>query len=207
MTKPRRQAPSSPSRARRDRSRDNPIRIRARRASLLCAFVVGLSAGCDGTKVAPAPADGDAGGDDASELGAVTPDTGPDSPPADGGFDGPCMLPLDQAPMPFGGCPARVSDPAWSRPLCSFMFGTAWEQSCEGYFSRQIDLGTHGWTCYYDPTSQALVAGRFADDVPSFCGMTSSVVVYGTIPAAGACTTPDPITYGCESADGGMDAR
>ena len=158
------------------------------------------------TKVFPGePGRSDGGYDSGPEVGAAPPDTGADSTPADSGFDGPCALSLDAGTMPFGGCPALFTEQAWIEAVCPLRFGMAWEQTCAGYFSRQIDLSTHGWTCYYDLATAALVAARFADDVPSFCGMTSSVVVYGSIPAPGACTTPDPATFGCPGADGGTD--
>jgi len=182
----------------------------SRGAFLTFAFVLGLGTACDGTKVLlPDPPGGaDGGRDTGSEVGAATPDmAGADSVvPADSGPDAPCAFPLEAGTMPFGGCPAQFTDRAWTQSVCPFSFAMVWEQTCAGYSSRQLDLGTHGWTCYYEPTTGALVAGRFSDDVPSFCGMTSSVVTYGAIPAAGTCTSPQLVTDGCSAADGGADS-
>jgi len=97
-----------------------------------------------------------------------------------------CSLALD-AGQPFGGCPPRFGDSAWKNGFCAISVGTVSEQTCAGYLLRQFDLGTHGWQCFYDPTTQALVAGKFADDVPSFCDHQSSTEIFGTIPAPGAC--------------------
>jgi hypothetical protein len=81
------------------------------------------------------------------------------------------------------------------------------EQACSGYRSRKFDLGTHGWTCYYDPGSGALVAGYFLDDVPDLCDNTSAAVQSGAIPAKGACSSQVPVDNPCTvNGDGGADA-
>lgn len=140
-------------------------------------LLLALTVGCSTTFSFPPP---DAGAD-AQDVQAAT--------GGDGAADA-CTQPLD-AGQPFGGCPATFGDSSWKDAFCPLQsVGRVGEQTCTGYLLRQIDLGTHGWMCFYDPATQALLAGKFADDVPSFCDYRSSTVTFGSVPDAGSCTGP-----------------
>jgi hypothetical protein len=130
--------------------------------------------------------------------------------PSDRGVIGPdgCHLPIDAA-QPFGNgthpaCPLRFDDQSWIAMLCPFPSAVD-EQQCGGYRSRRFDLGTHSWTCYYDPAALTLVAGEFINDVDSFCDGSSSRVVLGQIPTAGTCAPRTTIAVPCNN-DGGVDS-
>jgi hypothetical protein len=116
--------------------------------------------------------------------------------------DAPCLQSLD-ARQPFGPCPATFDDQIW-RSSC-VIASQVTEQICDGYRSRRIFLGTHEWTCYYDPTGLTLVAGYFQDDVTDFCGRTSDTVVAGDIPAAGSCGAPTTPDGSCGPGDAALE--
>jgi hypothetical protein len=58
----------------------------------------------------------------------------------------------------------------------------------------RFHYGTHGGTCFYDPTTRRLVGALKFDDIPSFCNRSSSEIRAGTAP--GGCTGPLPT--GCD---------
>jgi len=126
----------------------------------------------------------------------------------DGGV---CLIPLDAA-QPFGGCPPTFDDTSWRTQVCpTFSVNPAFvdvsEQVCAGYRSRNFDLGTHRWICYYAPSSGALVAGYFVDDTPDLCDDTTAFVQAGDVPAKGTCNARVPVDNPCDiHADGGADA-
>lgn len=122
--------------------------------------------------------------------------------------EGVCLIPLD-AVQPFGGCRPTYDDSGWRTQVCpsvpvdpSFIYVS--EQACTGYRLRKFDLGTHGWTCYYDPGSGALVAGYFVDDVPDLCDDTAASVQAGDIPTKGTCNDQVRVDSPC-NVDGGAD--
>jgi len=124
--------------------------------------------------------------------GATDPATNPD----DGGSRL-CRGSIEQA-IPFGGCPRQFDDDSWKARGC--YSGTV-ESVCTGYRSRSFNLVTHSWTCYYDPTTLALIAGKFRDDIQSFCDGGNEEITLGTIPAEGVCSSA---STPCGS-DGGVD--
>ena len=125
------------------------------------------------------------------------------------GDAGACALPLDAAP-PWGTCPATFDDPAWRTQVACFVSVGLRETTCTGYLSRAFDIGgTHGFTCFYDPASRALVAVQSYDDVPDLrdgCGTPSSVVTAGAVPAMGVCDAPRTLDNPCHGSDGAADA-
>jgi len=133
--------------------------------------------------------------------------------PADRNFildGGVCLIPID-APLPFE-CRPTFGDGTWRRSVCpsipvpvDFVFVS--EQVCTGYLSRSFDLGTHRWTCYYDPASGALVAGTFVDDTDDLCDFTTAYVTAGEIPPKGTCNGAVSLVDPCNlHGDGGADA-
>lgn len=157
--------------------RDTGIRIASRSEGIACLTLVTLASGlgCSGGTIVDVP---DGGSQDLPDVGSL-----------DATLDLACSQPLD-AGQPFGGCPAQFGDGSWKSSFCAIAVGTVSEQTCAGYLLRQFDLGTHGWQCFYDPTTQTLVAGKFADDVPTFCNHQSSTEIFGTVPPAGSCPGP-----------------
>jgi hypothetical protein len=125
----------------------------------------------------------------------------------DGGV---CLIPID-APLPFE-CRPTFGDGTWRRSICPSMpvlvdFVFVSEQVCTGYLSRSFDLGTHRWTCYYDPASGALVAGTFVDDTDDLCDFTTAYVTAGEIPPKGTCNGAVSLVDPCNlHGDGGADA-
>jgi hypothetical protein len=133
--------------------------------------------------------------------------------PADRNFipdGGVCLIPID-APLPFE-CRPTFGDGTWRSSVCppipvlvDFVF--VHEQVCAGYLSRSFDLGTHRWTCYYDPTSGTLVAGTFVDDTNDLCDSTTAYVAAGEIPPKGTCGGDVALVDPCNiHRDGGADA-
>lgn len=120
----------------------------------------------------------------------------------DGGTD--CHLPID-GPLPFI-CTSAFDDPSWQHGICDSPgpFAPAVrERLCGGFQSRSFDYGTHRWTCYYDPSTLALVGGEFSNDVPSYCGNTTYYVTAGDVPAT-SCNNPFVQSPPCPSDGGGQ---
>jgi len=165
----------------------------------------------------------DAAAADARDTSADSPDSSADihaevqPPPVDAPADkrfildgGVCLLPID-APLPFE-CRPTFADGTWRASVCpsfgipaDFVF--VHEQVCTGYLLRAFDLGTHRWTCYYDPTSGVLVACSFIDDTNDFCDFTTAYILAGEIPPKGTCNADMPLVDPCNThRDGGADA-
>jgi len=131
-------------------------------------------------------------------------------------------LPLDAA-QPWGSCPATFEDAGWRAQIsCGSSGGggaggtapgtggppldVVSETTCTGYVSRTFDLGfrTHGFTCFYDAASRALVAVQSYDDGPNLrdgCGNKSWRISAGAVPPMGVCDAPKTLDNPCDAPD------